>query len=163
MLLYGMFAQIPFLRLYEAIANRRFIAALLTANFVAIPTLVWLLTRLLPSKLPLLLGVYLVLLTPCIDYVVVFTHLGKGNARLVLASTPLLLFAQMLLLPAYLWFFLGEQAAQTMGAQPFVEAFLTLIVCHSAWHWLVSSGQGAATTDKCGLIVRHGSLCHSWR
>lgn len=127
-LLYGMFAQIPFLHLREAFANRRFTAALLTVNFVVVPVLVWLLSRLLPQHPPLLLGVYLVLLTPCIDYVIVFTHLGRGNARLVLASTPLLLLAQMLLLPVYLWLFMSGQAAQVMSAGPFLEAFLVLIV-----------------------------------
>lgn len=127
-LLYGMFAQIPFLHLREAFANRRFIAALLTVNFVVVPILVWLLARLLPQHPPLLLGVYLVLLTPCIDYVIVFTHLGRGNARLVLASTPLLLLVQMLLLPVYLWLFMGEHAAQVMSAGPFLEAFFVLIV-----------------------------------
>ena len=127
-LLYGMFTQIPFLQLREAFANRRFTTALLTVNFVVVPVLVWLLSRFLPDHPPLLLGVYLVLLTPCIDYVIVFTHLGRGNARLVLASTPLLLLAQMLLLPVYLWLFMGEQAAQVMSAGPFLEAFLVLIV-----------------------------------
>lgn len=127
-LLYGMFAQIPFLRLREAFANRRFTAALLTINFVVVPVLVWLLSRLLPQHPPLLLGVYLVLLTPCIDYVIVFTHLGRGNARLVLASTPLLLLAQMLLLPVYLWLFMGKQVAQVMSVGPFLEAFVVLIV-----------------------------------
>lgn len=127
-LLYGMFTQIPFLHLREAFANRRFTVALLTVNFVVVPVLVWLLSRLLPQHPPLLLGVYLVLLTPCIDYVIVFTHLGRGNARLVLASTPLLLLAQMLLLPVYLWLFMGEQAAQVMSAGPFLEAFLVLVV-----------------------------------
>jgi len=126
-MLYGMFAQIPFLRLREAFANRRFTAALLTINFIIVPLLVWLLSRLLPQQPPLLLGVYLVLLTPCIDYVIVFTHLGRGDARLVLASTPLLLLAQMLLLPVYLWLFMGEQAAHFMSAGPFLEAFLMLI------------------------------------
>ncbi len=127
-MLYGMFTQIPFLHLRETCANRRFTAALLTVNFIVVPILVWLLSRLLPQQPPLLLGVYLVLLTPCIDYVIVFTHLGRGNARLVLASTPLLLFAQMLLLPVYLWLFMGEQAAKIMSAGPFVEAFVLLIV-----------------------------------
>lgn len=127
-LLYGMFAQIPFLHLREAFANRRFTLALLTVNFVVVPVLVWLLSRFLPQYPPLLLGVYLVLLTPCIDYVIVFTHLGRGNARLVLASTPLLLLTQMLLLPVYLWLFMGEQAARIMSAGPFLEAFLVLIV-----------------------------------
>ena len=127
-MLYGMFTQIPFLHLREAFANRRFTAALLTVNFIVIPLFVWLLSRLLPQQPPLLLGVYLVLLTPCIDYVIVFTHLGRGNAKLVLASTPLLLLAQMLLLPVYLWLFMGEQAAQIMSAGPFLEAFFVLIV-----------------------------------
>jgi ACR3 family arsenite efflux pump ArsB len=127
-LLYGMFAQIPLLHLRAAFANRRFTAALLTVNFAVIPVLVWLLARALPQHPPLLLGVYLVLLTPCIDYVIVFTHLGRGNARLVLASTPLLLFTQMLLLPVYLWLFMGAHAAQIMSAGPFLQAFLALIV-----------------------------------
>lgn len=127
-MLYGMFSQIPFLRLREAFSNRRFTAALLTVNFIVVPALVWLLSRFLPDHPPLLLGVYLVLLTPCIDYVIVFTHLGRGNAQLVLASTPLLLFAQMLLLPLYLWLFMGAQASQVMRAGPFLEAFLILIV-----------------------------------
>ncbi|MBK6958380.1 MAG: arsenic resistance protein [Nitrosomonas sp.] len=128
LLLYSMFAQIPFLQLREAFANKRFTAALLMVNFIIVPIVVWFLSLLLPEHPPLLLGVYLVLLTPCIDYVVVFTHLGRGNARLVLASTPLLLITQMLLLPVYLWLFMGEQAAQVMSAEPFLEAFLVLIV-----------------------------------
>ena len=127
-LLYGMFTQIPFLQLRAAFANKRFTAALLMINFIIVPIVVWFLSLLLPEHPPLLLGVYLVLLTPCIDYVVVFTHLGRGNARLVLASTPLLLLTQILLLPLYLWLFMGEQAAQVMSAEPFLEAFLVLIV-----------------------------------
>lgn len=126
-LLYSMFAQIPFLHLREAFANQRFTAALLTVNFIVVPLLVWFLSLLLPEQPPLLLGVYLVLLTPCIDYVIVFTHLGRGNARLVLASTPLLLLIQMLFLPIYLWLFLGDQVTQVMSTGPFLEAFLMLI------------------------------------
>ncbi|MRR56035.1 MAG: arsenic resistance protein [Deltaproteobacteria bacterium] len=127
-MLYGMFAQIPFLHLREAFSNRAFAVALLTVNFAVVPLVVWLLTRFLPQHPPLLLGVYLVLLAPCIDYVIVFTHLGRGNARLVLASTPLLLFAQMILLPLYLWLFMGKDAVWIMQAGPFLDAFLMLVV-----------------------------------
>lgn len=42
-------------------------------------------------SLPALMGIDLVLLTPCIDYVVVLTHLGKGNAKLVVATTSFLI------------------------------------------------------------------------
>lgn len=127
-LLYGMFAQIPFLHLRESISNRRFISALLIANFIVVPTVVWLLTQLFPQPLPILIGIYLVLLTPCIDYVIVFTKLGRGNEKQMLAATPILFVVQMLLLPFYLWLFIGADAAKIVKVGPFVEAFLYLIV-----------------------------------
>lgn len=127
-LMYGMFAQIPFFRLKEALINRRFIYALLLTNYIAVPILVWGLTWFLPADPAILLGVLLVLLTPCIDYVIVFTQLGRGNEKLVLVSTPILFVTQMLFLPIYLWLFMGEKAAEIVSVGPFVEAFIGLIV-----------------------------------
>ncbi|MDF9839631.1 MULTISPECIES: arsenic resistance protein [Paenibacillus] len=127
-LLYGMFAQIPFLQLRESFSNRRFIGALLASNFVIAPIVVWLLTQIFPQSSPILVGVYLVLLTPCIDYVIVFTQLGRGNERLILAATPILFVVQMILLPVYLWLFMGEETARIVKVGPFVEAFFFLIV-----------------------------------
>ena len=129
LLLYSMFVQIPFFNLYQTFTNKQiFSVALLVINFLVVPVVVWLLSLFLPDHPPLLLGLYLVLLTPCIDYVVVFTHLGHGDAKLILTSTPLLLLVQMLCLPLYLWLFMGEQAAEVIKAEPFIEAFLFLIV-----------------------------------
>ncbi|MFE4570998.1 arsenic resistance protein [Paenibacillus chitinolyticus] len=127
-LMYGMFAQIPFFRLKEALANRKFIYALLITNYLVVPILVWGLTRFLPNDPKILLGVFLVLLTPCIDYVIVFTHLGRGNEKLILVSTPILFVTQMFLLPVYLWLFMGKTAAEIVSVGPFLEAFLGLIV-----------------------------------
>ncbi|GAA0134451.1 arsenic resistance protein [Paenibacillus sp. YSY-4.3] len=126
-LMYGMFTQIPFFRLKEALQDRRFFYALLIMNFIAVPVIVWGLSRFLPTDPALLLGVLLVLLTPCIDYVIVFTHLGRGNAQLILISTPLLFVTQMLLLPLYLWLFMGGQASGIVSVGPFLEAFIGLI------------------------------------
>lgn len=75
--MYGMFAQTPFFRLKEALTNRKFIYALLITNYLAVPILVWGLTRFLPTDPALLLGVLLVLLTPCIDYVIVIPEQGR--------------------------------------------------------------------------------------
>lgn len=127
-LLYVMFAQIPFLKLREAISNLRFMMALLIGNFIAVPIIVWFLLKLFPQSPHILLGVLLVLLTPCIDYVIVFTQLGKGDEELVLASTPLLFIVQMLLLPVYLWLFIGEEVTGIVQVGPFVEAFLMMIL-----------------------------------
>ncbi len=127
-LMYAMFLQIPFLDLRQGLGNRRFLAALLLANFILVPLLVWALTRGLVELPALLVGALLVLLTPCIDYVVVFTHIGKGDSRQMLAATPVLLLLQLLLLPLYLGFMLGAQSEVVVAAGPFIEAFLWLIV-----------------------------------
>ncbi|MGX2959595.1 arsenic resistance protein [Peribacillus sp. JNUCC 23] len=127
-LMYSMFSQIPFTSLKKSFANRRFILALLTVNYIAVPIVVWILSKLLPEYPPLLLGVYLVLLTPCIDYVIVFTALGRGNEKVILMSTPILFITQMLLLPLYLWLFMGDEAEGIVEPGPFLEAFFGLIV-----------------------------------
>lgn len=127
-LMYAMFLQIPFLELRQGLGNRRFLSALLLANFILVPLLVWALTRGLVERPALLVGALLVLLTPCIDYVVVFTHIGKGDSRLMLAATPVLLLLQLALLPVYLGLMLGAQSDVVVAAGPFVEAFLLLIV-----------------------------------
>lgn len=127
-LMYAMFLQIPFLDLRQGLGNIRFVSALLLANFILVPLLVWALTRGLSGHPALLVGALLVLLTPCIDYVVVFTHIGKGDSRLMLAATPLLLLLQLALLPVYLGFMLGAHSGVVVEIGPFIEAFLSLIV-----------------------------------
>ncbi|AZL67026.1 arsenic resistance protein [Pseudomonas oryziphila] len=127
-LMYAMFLQIPFLDLRAGLGNRRFMGALLLANFVLVPLLVWAGTRGLVDHPAVLVGALLVLLTPCIDYVVVFTHLGKGESRLTLAATPVLLLVQLALLPLYLALMLGDAQQVDISVAPFVEAFVLLIV-----------------------------------
>ncbi|AMB85196.1 arsenic resistance protein [Pseudomonas agarici] len=128
LLMYAMFLQIPFLDLRRGLGDRDFMVALLLANFVLIPLLVWALSRGLVAHPAILTGALMVLLTPCIDYVVVFTHIGKGDSRSILAATPILLLLQLILLPIYLAFMLGSQAGVVISIDPFVETFLALIV-----------------------------------
>ena len=105
----------------------RFMGALLAVNFIAVPVLVLGLVQFLPTDPLIRLGVLMVLLCPCIDYVVTFAHLGRADARLLLASTPVLLIAQMVLLPIYLRLFLGAEAAAYVQPGPFIHAFVWLI------------------------------------
>ena len=101
-LLFSMFAQIPFLNLKDKLLDFKYVLALLVSNFILIPILVFILVSLFNvTSIPILIGVYLVLLTPCIDYVIVFTKLGKGDAQYMLISTPILFIVQFVLLPVY--------------------------------------------------------------
>ena len=126
-MLFVTFLQVPLANLGMAFTQVRFFAALLVANFVAVPLLVAALIQFLPPDPMLLLGVLLVLLSPCIDYVVTFSHLGRADARLLLAATPGLLIVQMLLLPVYLGLFLGQDASGLVKVGPFLHAFIWLI------------------------------------
>ncbi|MHB9117977.1 MAG: arsenic resistance protein [Burkholderiales bacterium] len=135
-LLYVTFLQVPMTSLRQALTHGRFLSALLIVNFVAVPLVVLGLIQLLPDNPALRFAVLLVLLTPCIDYVVVFTHLGRGDAKLILAATPVLLIAQMLLLPIYLGLFLGADAAGLVQVRPFLNAFFWLIAVPLVLAWL---------------------------
>lgn len=90
-LLYATFLQVPFTAVGRAIRGGRFLSAVLVLNFVLVPVVVYGLTRFLPDDRAVLLGVLLVLLTPCVDYVIVFSGLAGGSADRLLAATPLLM------------------------------------------------------------------------
>jgi len=121
------FLQVPLAELGKAFRDVRFLSALAVGNFLAVPLLVWFLVQFLPGDPLLLLGVLFVLLTPCVDYVVTFCHLGRADAKSLLASTPLLLLAQMALLPVYLGIMVGDEAAALVQPEPFLHAFVVLI------------------------------------
>ena len=128
LMMFATFLQVPLVSLGRAFAQGRFLAALLLVNFVLVPLLVWAMLPWLPEDPLWRFGVLLVLLAPCIDYVVAFAHLGRADARLLLAATPWLLGGQMLLLPVYLGLLLGGEGAVLLRPGPFVQAFLLLIV-----------------------------------
>jgi ACR3 family arsenite efflux pump ArsB len=134
-LLYVTFLQVPFPALRAAFADRRFLVAALGLNFLIVPVVVFALSRPAPGGTAVELGVLLVLLTPCIDYVIVFTRLAGGSDRRLLAAAPLLMLAQMALLPVYLWLFMGSELADIVEPGPFLEAFLVLIVLPLALAW----------------------------
>jgi len=143
-MLFATFLQVPLAELGRALAQLRFIGALLAANFLAVPALVALLALFLPDDPLVRLGVLLVLLTPCIDYVVTFAQLGRADARALLAATPLLLALQMLLLPLYLGLLVGEAAVGLVEAGPFLRAFLWLIVVPLLLAGLVQRWEGGS-------------------
>lgn len=121
------------------------------ANAVVVPPVAIGLSRWVADDRGLLVGVLLVLLTPCIDYVVVFTGLAGGARAQMLAATPLLMVAQMLLLPGYLWLAAGPEVLAVVEAGPFLHAFLVLVLAPLAAAALV---QGLRRRRPAGRAVR---------
>ena len=166
LMLFVAFLQVPVAALGRALQELRFLGALLAVNFIAVPLFVLGLMQFLPADPLIRLGVLMVLLCPCIDYVVTFAHLGRADARLLLASTPMLLIAQMVLLPIYLRLFLGAEAAAYVQPGPFIHAFVWLIAipfvlaalvqtwaARSKMGERVSSGLGLAPVPATALVL----------
>jgi arsenite transporter len=128
LLLYATFTQVPLVHLRQATADIRFATAAVIGNFLLIPALVWGMMNLLPSDPALRLGILLVLLVPCTDWFITFTHLGGGDAKHAITFAPISLILQIVLLPLYLWLFLGEAFAVTVARQEMIAAFAGLIV-----------------------------------
>lgn len=128
-LMFSMFSQIPFFNIRQNLFTTKYIIALILSNFIIIPIFVFALIQLFEvSSAPILIGLYLVLLTPCIDYVIVFTALGKGNAQHMLISTPILFVLQIILLPVYFTIFLQNEILSIIDVAPFINAFFTFII-----------------------------------
>lgn len=122
-MLFVTFLSVPLTRVRP---NARFLAGLALLNVVIVPVVAGVLSLPLRDDTLVYAAVLLVLLAPCIDYVITFTGLAGGARAELLAATPLLLAGQLLLLPLLLRFFLGANDVISVG--PFLEAFLLLIL-----------------------------------
>ena len=101
-------------------------------------------SRIVAQDQVLLVGVLFVLLTPCVDYVIVFTGLAGGAKDRLLAAAPLLMLAQMLLLVPYLWIFVGTGFVDDVDFAPFLDAFVLLIALP-----LAAAGLTQAAAARC--------------
>ncbi|WP_460801952.1 arsenic resistance protein [Microbacterium sp. GXF6406] len=155
LLLFATFLGVPLTDLVAAFGDRRFLGAVAATNFVVVPVVAYVLSRFVADDPALVFGVLLVLLAPCVDYVIVFTRLAGGSADRLLALTPVLMIAQLLALPGYLWLFLGEDAVAAIDPAPFVRAFVLLIVLPLAAAALT---QALAHRHSIAAAVRDGML-----
>jgi ACR3 family arsenite efflux pump ArsB len=101
-----------------------------------------------PADPAVRLGVLLVLLVPCTDWFITFTHLGGGDTRRAIAATPVNLLLQIALLPGYLWLFMGESFAEILAAERIAAVFIVIIVlpliaAYLTERWSERRGNGA--------------------
>ena len=154
-LLLATFTQVPLTQVMGALRDRRFLGVLLALQFLAVPLVVALLLRLAPEDPALRLGIALVLLAPCTDWAITFTQLGRGDTAAMIAAAPILLFAQLLLLPGLLWLLLGGEALLTLPAERLLLVFALLVALPLllAWRlerWAERSGRGAVAVRGLG-------------
>ena len=126
-LLYATFLAVPFSAIGVSLRDTNFLLSVVVLNFVLVPIVVFALTRFVASNEAVLVGILLVLLAPCIDYVIVFSGLAGAASERLLAAAPLLMLLQIAFLPLYLWLFVGPDLVKIIDVASFVEAFVLLI------------------------------------
>ncbi|MFS0733836.1 bile acid:sodium symporter [Microbacterium sp. 1P10UB] len=155
LLLFATFLGVPFAAIGRSLRDGRFLAAVGVLNFVVVPVVAYGLSRFVADNPAVLFGVLLVLLTPCIDYVIVFAGLAGGASDRLLATAPLLMLAQILLLPLYLLLFLGPEGVAVVEIDPFARAFLLLIVVPLTAATLV---QALGRRQRAGRVIESTML-----
>ena len=156
LLLLATFLAVPFAALGAGLRDGRFLAALLVLNFVVVPAVVFGLSRFVTHDDALLVGVLLVLLAPCVDYVIAFTALAGGAAERLLAAAPLLMLVQLVVLPVLLRVVAGEAAVAAVDVGPFVRALVLLILAPLALaallQWGTARGRGGVRRTAAGVV-----------
>lgn len=156
LLLLATFLAVPFAALGAGLWDGRFLGALLVLNFVVVPAVVFGLSRFVAHDDALLVGVLLVLLAPCVDYVIAFTALAGGAAERLLAAAPLLMLVQLVVLPVLLRVVAGEAAVAAVDVGPFVRALVMLILVPLALaallQWGAARGRGGVRDTAAGVV-----------
>lgn len=149
LLMLSTFAALPLQKIRPA---PRLTAIILGLNFVVVPAVIAVLTIPLRAQPVLLAGVVMVLLAPCIDYVVPFSGLaGAANDRL-LTITPVLFIVQLAVLMVVLPLIIGHDFAAT-ALWPIIRSVLFLLVIPLVIVWIM---QKATRSTHSVVIARLG-------
>ena len=109
LMLFVIFLEIPLNNLKNSFKNVKFTSLSLIINFIWIPLLAYFLAEVfLKGNIDLIIGFFMLLITPCTDWYLIFTKMAKGDLKLSLSILPINLVLQILLLPVYLIIFFSQ-------------------------------------------------------
>jgi len=127
LMLFGLFLEVPLNELKDSFKNTKFTATSLIVNFIWTPLFGYFLGSLfLKGNVDVMIGFFMLILTPCTDWYLVFTKLAKGDLTLSLSILPINLVLQIILLPIYLVIFFSS--ANTMDYAQLAPSLLIVIV-----------------------------------
>ncbi|MDE4077732.1 arsenic resistance protein [Methanosphaera sp. Vir-13MRS] len=127
LMLFAVFLDVPLEDIKNSFYNRRFTVTSLLINFLWTPLFGYFLGDLfLHGNINLLLGFFMLILTPCTDWYLLFTKMAKGDVPLSLSILPINLVLQLVLLPVYLLLFFSN--SNTLNILSLANSLLTFIV-----------------------------------
>ncbi|MBR0370072.1 MAG: arsenic resistance protein [Methanobrevibacter sp.] len=142
LMLYGLFLEVPLYELKKSFKNIKFTSTSMIINFIWTPLFGYFLGNLfLNGNIDIFIGFFMLILTPCTDWYLVFTKMAKGNVNLSLSILPINLILQIVLLPVYLILFFSKSNTMNYGdlgyslliviVIPFVMAQITKLILNN--------------------------------
>lgn len=127
LLLFLIFLDVPFRDIPASVKNYKFNFISLGINFLWTPVLAYVLGNMFLSDHPVLwLGLFMLLVTPCTDWYIIFTNLARGNTALSTTILPVNFILQIILLPVYIYLFFG--VFEWVSPDVIFSMILTLII-----------------------------------
>lgn len=129
-------------RAEDSLKNVKFTSTSLIINFLWTPLFGYFVGSLfLRGNVDVLIGFFMLILTPCTDWYLVFTKMAKGDLTLSLSILPINLILQIILLPIYLVLFFSTANSMDYSQLafslviviviPFVAAQITKLVLNN--------------------------------
>jgi ACR3 family arsenite efflux pump ArsB len=126
-MLFGLFLEVPLGEMKNSFRNVKFSLTSLIINFIWTPLFGYFLANLfLRGSVDVTIGFFMLILTPCTDWYLVFTKMAKGDLTLSLSILPMNLIVQIILLPIYLVIFFSNGNA--MDYSQLIHSMLIVIV-----------------------------------
>ncbi|WP_405295446.1 arsenic resistance protein [Methanobrevibacter sp.] len=109
LMLFALFLEVPLGELKNSFKNVKFSLSSILINFIWTPLFGYFLGSLfLKGNIDVLIGFFMLILTPCTDWYLIFTKIAKGDVTLSLSILPINLILQIILLPIYLVIFFSN-------------------------------------------------------
>lgn len=107
-MLFFVFLPVNIKDITNSFIDLRFSVSALVINFIWTPLFIFILSKIfLQGSIDLQTGFIMLMVTPCTDWYLIFTGLSNGNVALGSSILPLNLILQIVLLPFYIWLFMG--------------------------------------------------------
>lgn len=138
-MLFALFLEVPLKELKNSFRNVKFTSTSLIINFIWTPLFGYFLANLfLKGNVDIMVGFFMLILTPCTDWYLVFTKMAKGDLTLSLSILPMNLILQIILLPVYLLIFFS--GINGMDYTQLAYSLLTVIVIPFTFAQIVKFG-----------------------
>ena len=126
-MLYGIFLEVPLKNLKKSFKNIKFSSTSIIINFIWTPIFGYFLGNLfLNGNMDIFIGFFMLILTPCTDWYLIFTKIAKGDLNLSLSILPINLILQIVLLPIYLIIFFSSN--DTVNYSNLVYSLIIVII-----------------------------------